>query len=156
MVLADLGQQDPNNILINSTSLILFSKNITRMIDTVQTPFLKAGPARAPYQEKDRQNGDYNISQSVLFTEYLCQLPKLKSAASLIIAVLVADLVFMNAAWKLLNWFTVAALERSDQTAHYCQGCMTNIADSGLLEMKSRVGVQTTEYEPVRSEPASH
>lgn len=126
------------------------------MIHTAQTPFLKAGPARAPYQEKDRQNGNYNITPSVLFTEYLCQVPKLKSVASLIIAVLVADLVFLNAAWKLLNWFTIAALERSDETANYCQGCVRNVSDLGLVETKDGVRVQTTEYEPVRSEPVSH
>jgi hypothetical protein len=116
----------------------------------VETPFLRAGPAREPY--KDGDGSDLDIKPSVFFTEYLCQVPTLKSAGSLILAVLVADLVFLNAAWVLLNWFAVARLDES--TAHQCEGCSGKVVE--LTDFQEVVQTQTTGYKPLgRSDDGS-
>jgi hypothetical protein len=152
VILADLGQATgPTNMLSNASSLALFSQNITRMSagGVMERDWLKAGPARTPFQEKDKGNGNFNITPSFFFTEYLCQVPTPKSVASLILSVLVANLVFLSAAWTLLNWFAVAHLEKSDATAHQCAGCMGSVCDV-QTGTKDRVGVSTAGYEPVR------
>jgi hypothetical protein len=53
----------------------------------------------------------------------ICQVPQLKSAASLIISILVADLVFLHALWKILNLGVSLWLERKQPEANYCLGC---------------------------------
>jgi hypothetical protein len=104
--------------------------------DGLESLDLKAGPARTRLKETD----DYNLSitPSFFFTEYLCQTPTLKSAGSLILSVLVADLVFLNAAWVLLNWFAVKKLEGSKPTAHYCEGCAESIEELAEIGRESQ------------------
>jgi hypothetical protein len=43
--------------------------------------------------------------------------------------VLVAELVFLNAACVLLNWFAVRKIEGSKPTTHYCEGCAGSIEE---------------------------
>jgi hypothetical protein len=158
VILADFGQgTGPRNILANASSLALFSGNISSSMKYgVETDWLKAGPARVPYREKGNDNGNLTITPSIFFTEYLCQMPTLKSAGSLVLAVLVADLVFLSAAWQLLNWFAVAGLERREPTAHYCAGCMGVVGDMVDIETKDGADVHTTGYEPVRRGMTDH
>ncbi|KAH7067903.1 hypothetical protein FB567DRAFT_252955 [Paraphoma chrysanthemicola] len=132
VILSDLGQRDnPTNLLASPQLLTQFSNNITSMKkDGVETPFLQAGPASAPYNGGD--GSDLTIKPSVIFTEYLCQVPALKSVGSLILSVIVADLVFLNAAWVLLNWFAVAGLD--DSTAHQCEGCAGKVVELGDIQ----------------------
>lgn len=137
VMLADLGQQNTTtNLLADPAALALFSNNITTMKSgSVESPWLKAGPAREPYQRDDGSN--LSITPSVFFTEYLCQVPTLRSAGSLVVAVLVADLVFLNAAWVLLNWFAGKGLEGS--AAQQCEGCIGN----GVVQLVDKgTGVQ--------------
>jgi len=145
VMLTDLGQQNTTtNLLADPVALTLFSNNITTMKErSVETSYLKAGPARQPYQQNN--SSDLSIKPSVFFIEYLCQVPTLKSAGSLILAVLVADLVFLNAAWVLLNWFAVARLD--NWAAHQCEGCAENVLK--LVDIEAGVQMQTKGYEPV-------
>jgi hypothetical protein len=69
----------------------------------------------------------------------------MKSVGSLILAVLVADLVFLNAAWVLLNWFAVAGLD--DSTAHQCEGCAGKVVELG--DIQDGVQAQTKGYKLV-------
>jgi hypothetical protein len=140
VILADLGQQNnPSSLFAKSSSLAEFSKIINNQ--EVETRFLKAGPARAPYQENNNDN--LTITPSVVFTEYLCQTPTLKSPGSLIISVLIADLVFLNAAWMLLNWFATKRLETMESTAYHCAGCTGAEDQEQLITVKTKTQSQT-------------
>jgi hypothetical protein len=146
VILSDLGQNtSSSNILTNPSLLEMFSGNISKMND-VETPWLRAGPAREPFQQNG--NTSLGIPPSVFFTDYLCQVPTVKSAGALIVAVLVADLVFLNAAWMLLNWFAGSRLESIDPKAHYCPGCVSSGRSS--VEGKDGTSTVTRGYEPVR------
>ena len=52
------------------------------------------GPARDSYEALKDQTGPL---QAVVFTKYLCQVPRRKSTGTLLLSILVADLVFMQA-----------------------------------------------------------
>ena len=142
-IMADLGQISTENILANDSLLEFFTafiKNMTNS-DTVETPWLKAGPARQSYDEIKNVTGPLQIKNSVIYAQYFCEVPVLKSGGSLFIAILIADLVFLQALWKILNWATVAWLEHSDPYANLCEGCSK--LDRGL-ELSTRNTVKAT------------
>jgi len=84
-ILADLGQQNSNNILVNQDSLKTYS---------------------APLGDKSftASNTGKNllILPATIFTSYLCQTTRLKAPLSLIVSVLVADLVLLSSGWTVL------------------------------------------------------
>lgn len=156
VILADLGQQNTSsNLLINPSALAAFSGIVGKQ--GLGSQDLQAGPARIRFKESD----DYKLSitPSFFFTEYLCQTPTLKSAGSLILSVLVADLVFLNAAWVLLNWFAVKKLEGAKPTVHYCDGCVGSIADLAEIgrepQTQNRDETRVHEYELVNKRDGS-
>jgi hypothetical protein len=92
--------------------------------DTVESNWLKAGSARQSYEEIKNVTGPLQITDSVIYTQYFCQVPELKSTGSLLVAILIAGLVFPQALWKVLNWITVGLLEHSDRQTRFCEGCL--------------------------------
>jgi hypothetical protein len=64
-----------------------------------------------------------SIKPATIATRYFCQVPQLKSTASLVISILVADLVFLQVLWKVFNWAVTSTLERRHPAARYCHGC---------------------------------
>ncbi|KAK5226548.1 hypothetical protein LTR47_009005 [Exophiala xenobiotica] len=112
-IMTDLGQiSAAPNILTNATTLQYFTKNITDM----QKSTLNAipGPATDSYDALKAQTGPLQTSASVISTKYLCQVPTRKSWGSLFTSILVADLVFMQALWKVFTMCTDAWLSHKD------------------------------------------
>ena len=104
-VMTDLGQTDTqSNILLNATALQYFTRNFTDMRSQVLNAI--PGPANDSYETLKDQTGPLNTSTSTITNKYLCQIPKRKSIGTLILSILVADLVFLQASWKLLNLCT--------------------------------------------------
>ena len=139
-IMADLGQVSTDNILANGALLESFTSNITNMTNngtSVETFWLKAGPARQSYNEIKDITGPLQINPSVIYAQYFCQVPVLKSGGSLFLAILVADLVFLQALWKILNWITLAWLEYSDPCANVCGGCSKPDRELELLPMNT-------------------
>ena len=66
---------------------------------------------------------------STIYTQYQCQVPRLKPAGSLVTSMFLADLVFLRALWWLLNLVTTLWLRRSDPLAMYCAGCSRHLGD---------------------------
>jgi hypothetical protein len=66
-----------------------------------------------------------NTTPSRIFTQYLCSVPRRKGGGALFFAVLLADLVFLQTAWTLLDLGAGWWLKRVDKdgTAGYCEGC---------------------------------
>ena len=85
-ILADLGQQNSNNVLIKSDALT-----------TLSAPLGDASFARS------KSGKDILIRPSTIFTSYLCQTVQLKPPLSLIFSVLVADLVLLSSGWTVLT-----------------------------------------------------
>lgn len=161
-MLADLGQDKPITALNDPATLQYFSKNITMMgrgsgynvlwtnntapLNGSVENWLKAGPARRPYDQAD--GGNFTIDSSMFYNQYTCQVPKLKSAGSLIFSILVADLVFLRLAWAVLNWATVYVLQSRMPTANYCAGCTTD-AMAGVTLVSVPAAKMRRSYEPV-------
>lgn len=112
-ILVDLGQVTASsNILTNATSLQYFSQNIKFM----QTQIVNAipGPANDSYDALEAQTGPLTTTPAVIATKYLCQVPKRKSPGTLFVSILIADLVLLQALWKILNFCTTAWLTKKD------------------------------------------
>jgi hypothetical protein len=157
-IMADLGQTSSVNMLANSSALEYFSTNLTNTISgwegtSVIASWLNTNPATQEYSKVKDTTGLLNISPSVILEQYLCQIPKLKSGGSLFISILVANLVFLQALWAIVNWIMVWRLERSDPRANFCEGCKTRDAGIELLE---RPSTMTTQYDPMLEPVLEH
>lgn len=93
-------------------------------LDTVESNWLKAVPARQSYEKIKNVRGPLQITDSVIYTQYFCQVPEMKSTDSLLVAILIADLVFPQALWKVLDWITMGLLEHSDPQTRFCEGSL--------------------------------
>jgi hypothetical protein len=62
---------------------------------------LRSGPANDSYSALKQTTGDLGIRPSSIATTYICQIPRLKPAGNLIVAIIVADLVLLQAVWQL-------------------------------------------------------
>ena len=101
-ILVDLGQTNVTpNILTDENTLQFFTKNFTTMQG--HTANAHPGPARDSFEALKGETGPLEISPAVISSKYLCQIPKRKSPGTLIIAILVANLVLIQASWKLFS-----------------------------------------------------
>ena len=145
-VLADLGQNSTETFVSNSDLLQQYT-NFKDLGNTteVETPWLKAGPARKSYNDLKDSVGPLSITPSTIYAQYFCQIPELKSGGSLFIAVLVADLVFLQALWKILTWCTTMWLENTNEKANYCEGCLSSMGHAHELPERAA----TSQYLPL-------
>lgn len=132
-VLADLGRDDGAggfmpNALANPDLLQNFTADLSAVNASLPGAWrwgvTSASRSLAPYDAGRDGTAQLGVNSSVLATSYACQTPRLKSPGTLFVAVLVADLVLLQAIWKVY----VMAVDywvgkRSD--AMYCEGCAT-------------------------------
>jgi hypothetical protein len=121
-VLVDLGQATGSNMLTDASLLSSLTSNFS-YVQTLRANF-RSGPANGSYDSLKGSNGPLGTTPSIISTTYLCQVPQLKSAGGLIIAVLVADLVFMQVTWQVYKLVATAYLTRIQPTANYCPACL--------------------------------
>ncbi|KAK9421155.1 hypothetical protein SUNI508_06003 [Seiridium unicorne] len=120
LIMTDLGSSNPT--LVSDTEAL-----------RSYTESFRHGPSYGMFRPLTTQsfvdssgNGqpeDFMMKPATLYAQYICQLPKLKSTGSLVAAVVLADLVFLSAAWNLLNWGASGWLRRGDRMAMFCEGC---------------------------------
>jgi len=103
-VLADLGQADTPNILSNETALGYFTANFTTIHEYLSTD--RFGPERIPFDAERSTSGPLGVVPSVIRQQYYCQVPQLKSTGDLVLSIVIADLVLLQAAWQLFKVFT--------------------------------------------------
>jgi hypothetical protein len=77
-----------------------------------------------------QDTGIPDVQPAYISTQYLCNVPKMKSTASLIFSVVIADLVFLQALWTLLNWAVTTHLQRVNPEAMYCRGCAKTVGNT--------------------------
>ncbi|KAK2033477.1 hypothetical protein LX32DRAFT_689995 [Colletotrichum zoysiae] len=65
--------------------------------------------------------GPLGCSNATVVTQYLCSVPEQKAWGVLVFSILLADLVFLQAAWKILTWVSDGIVERQSPEAMSCQ-----------------------------------
>ncbi|KAM0812776.1 hypothetical protein AB5N19_12767 [Seiridium cardinale] len=133
-MLTDLGQntQEPN-VLTAPDLLAYFSDNFTAINTRKFQPsdHLKphniVGLANIPFDPQESGTLQLGVSPSVFATSYLCQVPRLKSIGSRIVAVLINDIVLLSTLWKLFSFITNYFLTRKDDKMMVCQACATGM-----------------------------
>lgn len=89
-ILADLGISSLQKILTNASML---QENIQNFNDSVEANHWKI----STYNElKDPGITPLNITQSAIYAEYFCQVTRRKPIGPLIVAIFVADIVFIQ------------------------------------------------------------
>lgn len=67
--------------------------------------------------------GELGTRNTTIYTQYSCIVHQRKNVGLIIIAIFIADLVFLRAAWTLLKWTAGWMLNRQDPRAMFCEGC---------------------------------
>lgn len=127
-VMADLGQVSVStraNIVANETTLEYFTANFSDALTT-----LSSGDRQLVLTDYwTRQNsstptGPLGLTASVVSTRYLCQVPKRRPIGDIFISVLLADLVLLQAIWKLYTFTIQRFLLRTHSNFNHCEGCI--------------------------------
>ena len=151
LILTDLGQSVDSNILAFPQRLMEFA-NKTVQSDANGDPdligrnwwsltirFANADTFGVPSDTalfyKWFQTGIPQVNASVISTQYICQVPKLRSIGSVIVSVVVADLVLLQALWVVFTWIVTFFLERRHPRAKFCPGCAAEL-ETDVTEMK--------------------
>ncbi|KAF4812544.1 hypothetical protein CGCSCA5_v009119 [Colletotrichum siamense] len=67
--------------------------------------------------------GPLSCDKATIAAQYLCSVPKQKSVGVMLLAIIIADLVFLQAAWKLLQCFADLKMANRPQI-NFCIGCL--------------------------------
>ena len=147
-ILTDMGVSDESNIIANLYPLMHFiieAHDMSGGSFSSQTP--STDNATAFFDSLG--TGVPSVTPSTISARYLCQVPVLKPIGSLIVSILIADLVFLQVLWKLLNWAVTFGLERRHEAARYRLGCTKQMqhSDYELVEKRSAVSGKDDEEE---------
>jgi hypothetical protein len=149
LMLTDLGQANTRNILAHPQLIIqLVTTSVLKPSWPSSTPpayvlqnetmfFNWYGTVGGWTDQSDGSGFGYEtspnltsipvVNPAVIATQYFCQVPQLKSIGSLLIAIIVADLVFLQVLWKILNLAVAFGLTRRHPEAQYCDGCAKQV-----------------------------
>ena len=154
-IIADLGQISSPNVLAGPEILDKFWTACYNAVDHGNdNTFAPTGSLGADsFDTLKRTTGPIAISNATLNAQYLCQIPQRKDTASIVIAVIVADLVLLQAAWKAFTWITTFWVEKKDPEAKFCAGCAAHLA-SPSAGTDGGVDGLANSYEMFRGEPS--
>jgi hypothetical protein len=134
-VLTDLGQLNaPHNLLRDPAQLEHFTANFSDWFTHIANAI--PGPAVQDYDSLGGSTGPLEIRPSVFVLDYLCQVPRRKAVPNLIISVLVADLVFLQAVWQLYKLAVDRFLKKRMPESQWCEGCKDS---SEVIPLGSRL-----------------
>ncbi|KAH8892852.1 hypothetical protein GQ53DRAFT_840656 [Thozetella sp. PMI_491] len=121
-ILADVGQ--PGSNLINDQDHLLSwaNESMYELAEVNQPAFAAFLGLVQPWVNRTTLTS-VETEPSTIYTQYQCQVPRMKPMGTLIMSVFLADLVFLQALWKLLQWVTVYHLQRKDPDAMNCARC---------------------------------
>jgi hypothetical protein len=156
-IVTDLGQvQVPSksNIVKNAKTLQLFTSTFAKInedsIAYYQQLSLQDYDTR---QQGDNPTGPLEIVPSTISTKYLCQVPKRKPLGDIFIAVLLADLVLLQAAWKLYTFGVDQIMLRRRPSGKWCEGCIDNNNES--FSGRERAKASTIPRPPIKGKRVS-
>ena len=131
-----------------NTSNVLTTKSVIPQMFSYADDdgFSSGGPSNATYlfAQALSNTAPLKVSSSTFYLQYTCQVPQRKDARSLFVAVLVADLIFLQTSWKLFRLAITAWVEHIDHEADYCKGCA------------GRIHGQNDQYALVENPSAAH
>ena len=126
-VLSDLGQPNEYNGAARPETLnYLLSalKDVPNNQSGGQDIYIGAYKLPDTYEGLKSSMEPLAVQNATIFAQYACSVPKQKDALSLIISVAVADLVFLQALWTLLNFAATTWLGRKNKDMNMCEGCL--------------------------------
>ncbi|MCJ1330650.1 hypothetical protein MMC10_007335 [Thelotrema lepadinum] len=135
-IMADLGQNNPlyPSALVDQGLLEYYTANFTDIAqyahggsNQINGENVSPDSRLAKYPFTVAQNGSQYVlavNASTLAIDYLCQIPQLKPAGTLIFAVLVADLVLLQGLWKLFKLVIDSVLVKRYPSMKVCEGCL--------------------------------
>lgn len=152
-VLADLGQQNKPNILTSNDTDLLeeYTANIAGFSHKLNAVM---GPATSSYNETSQENfGPLEITPSTIHSQYLCQIPQRKPWSQLVLAILIADLVFLKLLWTVMNIAATWWVAKLDRDAMLCQGGIQRYhravdEEAGVIQLQN-VSMETKGFDRV-------
>jgi hypothetical protein len=168
-VATDLGQTEikpSSNIVADSTILQAFSEMIVELHvvsgDCESSNLCQTLPYGSVRDFQDLiKSTTLQVTPSVILTDYLCTVPRMKSTGSLFVSILLADLVLLKTAWTIYCLVVQRCFLRKP-TTNYCEGCFKASREfqqfKGEPQMKSSATLESslpkfgtaTKYEPVQ------
>jgi hypothetical protein len=138
--LADLGRDNSSgpNPLADPVLLADLTKNLTQVANATifsgsRFDWGIGSIANSSFDPSQAGNISLGISPAVLATNYMCQVPKLKTGGSLFVSVLVADLVLLQALWMICKLVVdIFWIEKRPEWRR-CEGCAGGVKDVALV-----------------------
>jgi hypothetical protein len=131
-ILADLGQSDDSHpsILTSTDLLEYFTRNFSQISQSAFDNNLKSALlAQGPFTAENASRWHLDVWPAFISTEYLCQQPRLKQGGSLIMVVVVADLVLLQAIWTVFKFGIDFFLQRKYPEINNCDRCQSRAED---------------------------
>ncbi|KAK6845770.1 hypothetical protein PG995_015880 [Apiospora arundinis] len=146
-VLADLGRNEssvPNmltqpELLANLTgglaSEVAWYNDMSLMPKGMEIYNLLHGHplASEAFDPNDKPQARLGVTDAFFSANYICQVPQTKTAGTLFLSILVADLVLLQAVWLIFRFVVDTLAQRKDPTLRHCAGCnhdqSTELAD---------------------------
>jgi hypothetical protein len=125
-LLSDLGQPNGPNILTDGNLIqqyVLAGWNLSSLPAAGSNT-----TAQQAFDQLIATTPPLVIQPSTFNSQYICQVPRRRNMGSLFIAVLVADMVFLQTLFKLLTWTTTWWVKRTDEESNLCDGCKRQLA----------------------------
>jgi hypothetical protein len=152
VIMTDLGQTSSTfpNILTNATTLEYFTSDMKNIVPG-EIKNVHPIPAQQDYLSLRSETGPLIVTPSVIISNYICQVPRRKPVGEIFVSVLLADLVFLQALWKLLRLYTETFLLRKKlgPRVNYCEGCLR---DDTLHTSQAPVGAVSARAKPTSDE----
>ncbi|KXH50309.1 hypothetical protein CSAL01_09265 [Colletotrichum salicis] len=127
--------RDPGRILNGSKSQI-YGSDRYNMIPTPGSNDTNSGlvKLRDSYDKFQPMMGPLGCATATIVSQYLCSVPQQKNGGVMLFSILLADLLFLQAAWKILTWIADGLVSRGNTEAMTCQGCQARIGSYHSLQ----------------------
>ncbi|EXF83778.1 hypothetical protein CFIO01_01505 [Colletotrichum fioriniae PJ7] len=127
--------RDPGRILNGSRSQ-LYGSDRYNQIPAPGSNDTNSGlvTLRESYNKFQPMMGPLSCNNATIVSQYLCSVPQQKNGGAMLFSILLADLLFLQAAWKILTWIADGMVSRGNTEAMYCQGCQARIGTYQSLQ----------------------
>ncbi|KAK7981274.1 hypothetical protein PG989_013731 [Apiospora arundinis] len=89
--------------------------------------------ASEAFDPNGKPQASLGVTDAFFSANYICQVPQTKTASTLFLSILVADLVLLQAVWLIFRFIVDTLAQRKDPTLRHCAGCnhdqSTELAD---------------------------
>ncbi len=148
-VMTDLGQNDTAipNMLAYPDLLKNLSRNVTNEVQAFEAIQNSSGRGSTSRIDTSLETTSFDPSAvpqpvlgaqpSFLSTNYICQIPKMKSPGTQALAILLANLVLLHTIWQVYKLILDAViLGRGDPSLKYCEGCLESHIEKRVEPMR--------------------